>query len=351
MKNLLWISFVLMSFMISCNKGSDQKKEVIRPVKLLKVEPLSSVSKNFTGIVEADELSDLTFKVPGTLNEFLVSEGEKLTKNQVIASLDPRDMVLQLETARTSYLTAKSKLERNERLLAKQAISKQDFESAQAEFTKAKASFENAENALGDTRLRAPFEGFVEKKYVENYQKIQAGERIVKLVNPAKLNIKFMLPESNVKLLQETNLLEVEFEAIKGQKFTARIKEFVNASPDGSGIPVTAVITDPGFEKLKSLISPGFTCTVTLITDGSDELSAGIAVPLSAVFNDTASGEESVWIYNSKTGTVSRKAVKLGALVNSNMVQVSSGLNEGDMILAAGVFNVYEGERVNILEN
>lgn len=351
MKNLLWISAFLMAIMVSCGKGSEQKKEVIRPVKLLKVEPLSSISKSFTGIIEADELSDLTFKVSGTLNEFYVAEGEKLTKNQVIAVLDPRDMVLQLETARTSYLTAKSKLERNERLLARQAISKQDFESAQAEYTKSKASFENAENALNDTKLRAPFNGFVEKKYVDNFQKIQAGEKIVKLVNPSRLNIKFMLPESNVKLLRESNQLEVEFEAIKGQKFSGQIKEFVSASSDGSGIPVTAIITDPGFEKVKSLISPGFTCTVTIVTSGETDSQSGIAVPLSAVFNDTATGEESVWIFNKGSGTVNRKPVKLGALVNSNMVLIISGLNTGDMILAAGVFNVYEGERVNVLEN
>ncbi len=351
MKNLIWVSIFLLALVSSCGKSKEQKKEVIRPVKLLKVEPLSSISKSFTGIIEADELSDLTFKVSGTLNEFYVASGEKLKKNQVIAALDTRDMVLQLETARTTYLTAKSKLERNERLLARQAISKQDFESAQAEYTKAKASFENAQNALGDTKLKAPFDGFVEKKYVDNYQKIQAGEKIVRLVNPARLNIKFMLPESNIKLLRESSKLEVEFEAIKGQKFSGKITEFVSASSDGSGIPVTAVITDPGFEKLQSLVSPGFTCTVTLITDSETDSPTGIAVPLSAVFNDSETGEESVWIYIKESGTVSRKQVKLGALVNNNMVLIDSGLSTGDMILAAGVFNVYEGEKVNVLEN
>jgi membrane fusion protein, multidrug efflux system len=349
MKKILWISAILITLTTSCGRGGDQKKEIIRPVKLLTVEPVTSVSKSFTGIIEADELSDLTFKVSGTINEFFVSEGQKLTKNQVIASLDPRDMVLQLETARTTYLTAKSKLERNERLLARQAISKQDFESAQAEYTRARASFENAENALGDTRLRAPFEGFVEKKYVENYQKIQAGERIVRLVNPSMLNIKFMLPESNVKLLRENNTLLVEFEAIKGERFKAKIKEFVNASPDGSGIPVTAIIDDSGFVDKKSLISPGFTCTVIINTAAEDE--SGIAIPLNAVFKDTESGLESVWIYNNETGTINKRGVKLGALVNSNMVLVGSGLKPGDRILAAGVNNVFEGERVNILEN
>ena len=351
MKNLIWVSIFVLALLSSCGKSKEQKTEVIRPVKLLKVEPLSSLSKSFTGIIEADELSDLTFKVSGTLSEFFVAEGEKLSKNQLIASLDPRDMALQLETARTTYLTAKSKLERNERLLARQAISKQDFESSQAEYTKAKASFENAQNALGDTKLKAPFDGFVEKKYVDNYQKIQAGEKIVKLVNPARLNIKFMLPESNIKLLRENNTLEVEFEAIKGQKFAGKIKEFVSASSDGSGIPVTAVISDPEFDKVKSLISPGFTCSVTIVTTGDQSEPAGIAVPLSAVFNDSETGEESVWIYNKEAGAVNRKQVKLGALVNNNMVLIESGLSQGDLILAAGVFNVYEGERVNVLEN
>ena len=53
-----------------------------------------------------------------------------------------------------------------------QAISRQDYEIAEANFVKAKSAYETSESTLSDTKLRAPFDGFVEQKYVENYQKV-----------------------------------------------------------------------------------------------------------------------------------------------------------------------------------
>mgnify|MGYP002228945450 CR=1 FL=1 len=67
--------------------------------------------------------------------------------------------------------------------LSKQAISKQEYESTEASYSNAKAAFEYAQNTLNQTKLRAPFDGFIQKKYVENYQKVQAGQGIVCLIN------------------------------------------------------------------------------------------------------------------------------------------------------------------------
>ncbi|MHC1775598.1 MAG: efflux RND transporter periplasmic adaptor subunit [Lentimicrobium sp.] len=342
---------IIALFLFGCGGETKEPAKIVRPVKVAKVTSVSSSSKSYSGIVIAEQLSNLTFKVSGTIIEMKVDEGQNLRPGQLIAVLDPRDLELQLEAARASYQTAKSKIERNERLLAKQAISQQEFEMARAEYTNAKAKFENAENTLSDTKLLAPFAGFVEKKHVENYQKIQAGEPIIKLVNPNLVNVKFTLPESGINLLRSMTSMQVEFETLKGKKFEAKVKEYVDASPDGSGIPVTVVITDPTFSEFKNQVSTGFSCSITINTPGPSGENQVIAIPVNAVFGDVKTNQKSVWIYNASSKTVSRKSIELGQLLSNKDVEVKSGLTGGETIVVAGVNNIYEGEQVNILEN
>ena len=350
MKVYLFGLGMLSIFLFGCGGETKEPVKITRPVKVTTVSSLSSSSKSFSGIVSAEQFSNLTFKVSGTIIEMKVDEGQNLKPGQVIATLDPRDLDLQLEAARATYQTAKSKIERNERLLAKQAISQQEFEMARAEYTNAKAKFENAQNTLSDTRLTAPFAGFIEKKYVENYQKSHSGEPIVKLVNPNIINIKFTLPESGITLLQSMTSMQVEFETLKGKQFSAKVKEFIDASPDGSGIPVTAVIDDASFAEYKNLVSTGFSCSVMITTPGPAGDKPVIAIPVNAVFGDASSGTRSVWLYNQSSKTITRKSIELGQLLNDKQVEVKSGLAVGEVIVAAGVNNVYEGQQVNIID-
>jgi hypothetical protein len=74
------------------------------------------------------------------------------------------------------------------------------------------------------------------------------------------------------------------------------VKEFVDASPDGSGIPVRLAITDKSFNRDVYNIYPGFSCKVILSID--NETGKGYTVPLSAVFKDLKTDETSVWLYH-----------------------------------------------------
>ena len=285
---------------VSCGgKKENTGQESIRPVRVVKVESLGAMQKMYTGVVQAEEYSKLAFKVSGPLVEMNVDAGQKVKKGTVIAAVDPLDYNLQFEANKAAYVTSKLQMERNKKLLAMQAISKQDYEIAEANYVKAKSAYETSQNTLADTKLRAPFDGFVEQKYVENYQKVQPGESIIKLVNPDKLEVGFILPETNVRLTREKMQVAVEFDTYKGKWFKAEVKEFVDASPDGSGIPVRLAITDKSyitnsyhvhvseqidaFTKLKfesdfQRLSPGGAISYVEVPNMQDNLEAVISV-------------------------------------------------------------------------
>ena len=236
----------------SCGQQPAQERGP-RPVKLAEVTSLSRIEKSYSGVVSPDQFSDLAFKMSGPLVAMNVLEGQRVKKGQVVAEIDPTDYKLDYDAKRASFQKASSQMQRAEKLLAKNAISMQEFETTQASYTNAKSAFENAQNTLNDTKLRAPFDGFIQKKYVENYQRVQPGQGVVCLINPAKLQVEFTIPETNISYVTSPSTIYVEFDAYKGKLFQAKVKEYVEASPDGAGVPVFLYIDDPEFH-LKHIV-------------------------------------------------------------------------------------------------
>ena len=130
--------------------GCGQKKETTtttaRPVKTTIVESRSIIRKDFSGIVEAVEYVKLAFRVNGQIIQLPVIEGQKVKKGQLIAAIDPRDIALQYAATKSAYETASAQVERNKRLLSRQAISVQEYEISLANFQKAKSEYELSAN-------------------------------------------------------------------------------------------------------------------------------------------------------------------------------------------------------------
>jgi len=338
----------LFAFLASCGSNETTQKETVRTVKAATAIPLSSIDKDFAGVVATERFSNLAFRVSGQLERLNIVAGQRVKKGDVIAELDTRDYVLQLEVDKAAYETAKSQIDRFKRLYEMEAVSKQDYENAHTNYERAKASYENSQNKIIDTKLIAPFAGTIQKKLVENFQKVQAGEPIVMLVDPTDLYVWFTVADNTWPLLQGEKNFVVEFDAFKGKEYKARVKEIMDVSPDGSGIPVTLFIEDPEFDAVRNFIKPGFSCLVKMNVPTNNATS--VAVPLTAVFSDRETKETSVWVVSTETNTVTRRVVKLGNLTSSDMVGVESGLNAKEIVVTAGVAQLKQGEKVKVIQ-
>lgn len=329
----------------SCGKKTTQNNDRVRPVKLATVESQSQVRKEFSGVVEAVDFVKLAFRVSGQIIQIPVIEGQKVKKGDLIAAIDTRDLALQYAADKSAFETASAQLERNKRLLARQAVSVQDYEISMSGYQKAKSAYQLSSNNMRDARLLAPFDGSIEKKLAENYQRVSSGVPIVQLVNTQKLRIRFTIPDSYLYLLKAKNIrFSVEFDTFKGTHFEAKLEEFLDISTDGTGIPVTLTVDDPKFNKDVYAIKPGFTCSVLMDADMGEYLGDATVVPLSALFDDTRTNEKCVWIY--KDGKVTRRAVNVLSPTGTNLVLISEGLKPGEEVVMAGVYQITEGENV-----
>ena len=345
MKNIYVIALAAILF-----QGCGQKKEMTvpatRPVKTTIVESRSVIRKDFSGIVEAVEYVKLAFRVSGQIISLPVIEGEKVKKGQLIAAIDPRDIALQYAATKSAYETASAQVERNKRLLSRQAISVQEYEISLANFQKAKSEYELSANNMRDTKLTAPFDGSIETRLVENYQRVNSGEGIVRLVNTRKLRIKFTVPDDYLYLLRAKDAtFKVEFDTYKGTVFNARLEEYLDISTDGTGIPVTIIIDDAAFDRTIYDVKPGFTCNIRLASDIAPFIEEKLMnVPLSAVFGDSENKNTYVWIV--KDNKVNRREVTVYSPTGEANLLISKGLKPGETVVTAGVYQLVEGQRI-----
>lgn len=342
------IPVFVLATLVSCSQPP-VKEQGPRPVKLTEVTSLNVVEKSFSGVVSADQFSDLAFKMSGPLISLNVDEGQKVRAGQVVAEIDPQDFKWEYEARKSSYQTAEAQLQRAAKLLSKQAISKQEYETTEASYSNAKAAFEYAQNQLAQTKLRAPFDGFIQKKYVENYQKVQTGQAIVCLINPSKLQIQFTMPETNIIYFTTPYSVFVEFDNYKGIRFKAKVKEYVEASPDGSGVPVFLYIDDPRFNLDKYKVAVGFSCRVILNIESQSFNQGAVLVPISAVVASESDNDKFVFVYNTATEKVEKRQIKEEELIGKDNVVVTEGLKAGDRVVSAGATRVVDGQQVKVL--
>lgn len=341
------IPVFVLAALVSCSQPP-VKEQGPRPVKLAEVAALDVVEKSFSGVVSPDQFSDLAFKMSGPLVSLNVQEGQKVRTGQVVAEIDPQDFKWDFEAKKASFQTAQAQLQRAEKLLAKQAISKQEYETTKASYSNAQAAFEYAQNTLDQTKLRAPFDGFIQKKYVENYQKVQAGQGIVCLINPSKLQIVFTIPETNITYFTSDYSVYVEFDVYKGQLFKAKVKDYVEASPDGSGVPVFLYIDDPDFNLNKHKVAVGFSCRVVLNVQ-NDSRNGATLIPLSAMIVEGNADQKCVFVYDKQTQKVELRKVTESGLVGKGNVIISEGLKAGEQVVSAGATRLTDGQQIKVL--
>lgn len=318
--------------------------QTVRPVKVVTASGAGLIEKDFAGMATPDDAVTLAFKLAGQVLDVPVSQGERVEKGALLAELDPRDIELQVAATRSAFEEARSVQQRMLRLLAHEAVSRQEAEAAATRYAQAKSTYDNTLDLLNDTRLRAPFAGVVERVYVDNFERVQAGQSILRLVNPVTTTVQFTLPESALDVLRDSaTRFSVLFDNYRGELFAARLKDYAVTSSDASGFPVSLTLDNPSPARYR--ISPGMSCTITM--QSPDPVPDAVSLPVSAICAP-AEGGTWVWIVGADD-RVTRRAVTLGELFGRDRVVVDSGVAPGERVVTAGVYRLREGEQVRIL--
>ena len=162
------------------------------------------VAWSFVGRVEAARSSDLGYEFSGLVSRLLVEEGDRVKSGQVLAELDTRrlrarraELAAALKEAHASLSLAGSTRERTRRAFAERAVSAQQWDEARQRHEARKAAVGRIEARIAivavdieKSRLAAPFEGIVARRYVDEGRVVSAGEPVYRLLEMDRLEVR-----------------------------------------------------------------------------------------------------------------------------------------------------------------
>lgn len=333
-------------FLIGCGEEVVEK-ETVRPVKVFKAgNTLSGLTgREFPGRAEATEKVDLGFEVGGILIKRPVDKGDKVKKGQLLARLDPRDFKNALDAAKAERERAGAYRDRIAEALKARAVAKQDLTDAEARLKGAIAREEIKRKALDDSHIYAPYDGVIAFTYFDEFKRVQAKEKVLRLLDISKIEFTVDLPESLISYVPYVTKVWIEYDVFPGRKIPASIKEVgTEASLTTRTYPVTLIMNQPADIK----ILPGMSGKVSGEADLPDiKGKKGIEVPLSAVFTPSTEKQNYVWVINESNQTVHQRKVKTGDLTLDGII-IAGGLKPGELVVTAGVHLLQEGQKIVI---
>jgi len=200
------------------------------------------------------------------------------------------------------------------------------------------AQIKVAQDSLSDATLKAPFDGIIARRDIENFTNVSAGQAIALLQGLDVVHLAFDIPSPDVTELSrngpDTITNKVIFDALPGQEFEAELVEF-SVQADSSTQTYRGRVSVEVPEG--AVILPGMVASVISSTAGT---AAEVTAPLSGIASDPGSNPF-VWLVDD-AGKVSAQPVSLGAASGGSVV-VAEGLNDGDTIVSAGVSEIIEG--------
>lgn len=346
---LLGVCISAIALMFACKKSEEGNAVLPKSVKVEQIRNLASVVRSYTGSVQANQSSKLAFKMGGLIQNTYVASGQSVKKGDLLIELDPQEIILDCNAKRVAMATQYEALKRAERLFERNAISKQEYETTQTSYESAKSAYQIAERNVADTKIYAPFDGFILNKFVNQYDRVVSGTPVLEIVNPKDLEIRFTVPENNALYFTKETELFVEFDTYKGELFKCKLKQLISASPDGAGIPFKLEIVDPNFDLSKYRVAVGFSCNI-IANVVNTQYTDIYSLPISAVVPTSTGSGTYVMVYNPLAGSVKKVAVELAPIVIENgRVAVKGNLTPNDKIVIAGASLLDDGQKVNVL--
>jgi RND family efflux transporter MFP subunit len=313
-----------------------------------------TVNATYSGEIRARYESKLGFKIAGKVDARLVEVGSQVKAGQPLLRLDPQDAVLseasaeaQTEAARVKLAQSRIDLERGEKLLADHIISKSAFDQYKLAYDTAASQLRSAQaqqqltlNQRTYNVLTADRAGVVTAIDVEVGQVVSAGQPVVTVAADGNREVLVSVPESRVEELRNAKTMTVTTWAHPQRPYAAVLRELA-PDTDKATRTYAARIT---IREPDAAIRLGMTASVQIpnIEGGS-----ALRVPLTAIYDKT--GQPLVWVVDPKTSTVNTRPVKLAA-AHKNTVLVAEGVNEGDVIVTAGVNMLHVGQKVKVVQ-
>lgn len=283
-------------------------------------------------------------EMAGTLQKVYVKEGDRVSKGQLLATIDDGGMSSQLSQLKSQATLAKTTFERQERLWKQNIGSEIQYLQAKTNYESSENMVSQAQSQLGKSSIRAPFSGIIDNVIKDQGTVVAPGQgsEVFRLVNLSDMFIEVEVPETYLGSVVKGKEALVYFPVL-GDSITTKIRETGNfINPSNRSFEVEIPVPNK-----EGKIKPNLTAKVN-INDYTSE--NAILIPTS-IISENAEGEQYVFVAeepNSENEAVVKRIIITTGKTQGAKIEVLSGLEDGNLIIKEGARSVKDGQKVKI---
>jgi RND family efflux transporter MFP subunit len=331
----LWL---LVPAIAACSHEATPRSAQPRPAIAVRVDrahlAARAVGEEVVGTVRARNSAVLSPTVVGRVSELRVTLGSRVRAGDVLARLSAPEIDARLEQARALFERKEVDLGRAKRLVDDGAITPTVYDAALTEFHIARGARDEASAMTDHTVLRAPFAGVVTSKTANVGDTAMPGQPLFVVEDTGRLRLEATLAEGAARSLAPGQKVQAQIDGV-ARDLAGTVAE-ISPVADPASRTVLAKIDLP----VDPALRPGLFGRLLLASSESSSL----VVPLAAVVRH---GQlEGVFVVEG--GTARLRLVRTGR-ERAGVVEIASGLSEGEAVAESDVGLLADGQPVEVL--
>ncbi|NOU61889.1 efflux RND transporter periplasmic adaptor subunit [Marinifilum caeruleilacunae] len=307
---------------------------------------------SFTGKVEAETHSNLSTRIMGQIERINVEPGQNVNKGQLLVQIKDEDIQARkaqvkanMIKAEAAYENASKDYKRFSALFEQKSASQKEMDDATTHFNMAKAELEavkqmeaEVNEMLRYSAIKAPYQGIITRKYVNEGDLASPGMPLVAIEKPGDYKVMAKIPETEIFKIQKNDLVKVKITALN-EIVDGKITE-VNPSALYTGNQFEAkIVLEPNKDQKAKLFS-GMYAQVRL---EKGEMPV-ILVPTNVLVKK---GQLTGVYTVSQMGTAMLRWVRVGKSID-DMTEVLSGLSDGEQYIVSYQGKIWDGAKLSI---
>jgi membrane fusion protein, multidrug efflux system len=301
-------------------------------VKYLQIESGFSTNGDFLPFREVTIAAETMGKIISVGSE----TGDEVKKGQVLASVDNEVTESQLSLAKFNLEKAEKDLKRFEELSKYDAATAQQLESMKQIFINAQYAYTSAKVMSEQSHIKAPFNGVLTKRYIENGTYLAPGTPVFDIVAIDKMKLITKLTETEVEKVRNNQSVNIAVEAFPGINYVGHVDNIVVKADPSRLYEVEIEVKNQAGNTLKSGM-------YGIVKFSGNSQQKELVIPRKAIEKSIMSPE----VFLVKGDSVIKQGIIVSSLTDKYVV-VKSGLKEGDVIVTSGQINLVNGSKVNI---
>ena len=326
--------------------GQMQEK-MSQPQPAAKISAVKAQAESWTpqikavGSIEAINGIEVANEVPGVVETINFESGDTVKKGDVLIRLNAAIDEAAVRTRRAEAQLAEQEYQRVSDLLPKRAVSQSQFDESKANFDAAQARVNEAEAQLSKKVIRAPFDGKLGLRLVDQGEYIATGTPIVEINMLDPIYVDFTLSEKDLTMVNQGYDVVATVAAVPDRTFAGKVSAInTSVNPQTRTVRVRATL-----DNNENLLRPGMFATINTRQPEDREV---VTVPRTAISYNTYGDYVYVVKENDEGDLVVERRTVVSGDTRDGRVAVTNGPEEGEQVVEKGLLRLRAGQKVTI---